>query len=136
MEELKERLGLLETSVSLLTSSVASSFANLEARLELRFSNLEKNMSILAEICKNNSRDIKAFADLVDKRFALVDERFNKIENRLGTIESKLNILTNETSSNFSNVGDQLGTISEQLAKISLTTRFEEEYEDLIRFKM
>lgn len=85
---------------------------------------LESRVSVLTELIKGNHETIKLIVTLVDKRF-------DNVEDKLGKIQTELNTLTKSTETSFTTVGVQLGSIADELSKISATTRYEEEYENL-----
>lgn len=132
-------------------------------KLELTVSALVDNVKALFELCESNQKSIVALLTMVDERFRSIEERFTKVDARLDKIEvrldqmdlrfdrmeerldeveatsktmqAQLNKLTSDMSANFDTVGHHLSKILLELSKIEITTRYEQDYQNMLIFK-
>jgi len=73
--------------------------------------------------------------DQMDLRFDRMEERLDKVEATSETMQAQLNKLTSAMSANFDTVGLHLTRIISELFKIEITTRYEQDYQNMLIFK-
>ena len=78
---------------------------------------------------------IEVRLDQMDARFDQMDERLDQVEASSKTMQAQLNKLTSDMSANFDTVGYHLAKITLELSKIETTTRYEQDYQNMLIFK-
>lgn len=92
---------------------------------------MEERLNKLEDTLTNLVAHVKNTHELINEIVTTANQNFEKIDARLASIETELSKLSGETTSNFSKVGDQLDGIHNELSKINVTTRYEEEFQNL-----
>ena len=121
--------------------SIEERFTKVDARLdkiELRLDQIEVRLDqIELRLDQMDARfdQMHTRLDQMDVRFDRMEERLDKVEATSETMQAQLNKLTIDMSANFDTVGLHLTKIISELFKIDITTRYEQDYQNMLIFK-
>ena len=121
--------------------SIEERFTKVDARLdkiELRLDQIEVRLDqIELRLDQMDARfdQMDTRLDQMDLRFDRMEERLDKVEATSETMQAQLNKLTSAMSANFDTVGLHLTRIISELFKIEITTRYEQDYQNMLIFK-
>ncbi|MEO7048979.1 MAG: hypothetical protein ABI091_26990 [Ferruginibacter sp.] len=99
--------------------------------MDYKIEEVEKNLSIL-------SKELVEIKELIGTGFKKVSNNFDSIKKEIDSlhlevafISKKIDLLKGETHSGLGDVGIKLENLTEEISKISIVTKYDEEYRNL-----
>lgn len=119
-DRIEEKLGNMENDYSTRFNSIEGKLGRMEDDYAIRFNSIEGKLGRIE--------------DDYAIRFNSIEGKLGSMEDDLSTLKSQLNVLSINTAANFEKVDNKLNLINIELNKIDATTRYEQEYQDMITF--
>ncbi|MEO8852843.1 MAG: hypothetical protein ABI359_03635 [Ginsengibacter sp.] len=103
--------------------------------MENKIEEVEKNISIL-------SKELVEIKELIGTGFKKVSNNFDSIKKEIDSLRlevsflgKKIDLLKGETSNGLGEVGFKLENLTEEISKISIVTKYDEEYKNMRSIK-
>lgn len=107
-----------------------------EVRLSDALSSLNANLLKLQTSMTNGFDKISQKFDRIDERFDKMDDRFDKMDDRFGKVDERIGNLELQVNGKIENIESKLDALKFELTKVNEVIRYEQQYEDNIKFPM